>query len=519
MDYLNANIQTINIHSPTLYYGWLGNNSGSLASGIKWFTQTFNSFNLNNPELATNNGFNYFSDIKDACEISDHIYILDGTRFRAFSAGAIPVERVFYNEQAVSNMLFNPLSFDVDETGYYVYISDPPANKIYKLNIDLSENPAINIELLMGGFGSAIDHNKFNSPTQILYSNGNVYILDYNNICIKQFNSDLNWIYTYNSDIFSVSKPISIAVNPSTQMLYVLTSDYKVLIFDNLSNVLFETIDLSYIIDKTNLLEKILFDDNGDFFYILTELTIIKFTASGLYITDLNLPKTSNFTYRNIKRGPNKSFLVSMPYGLEKFQDVLEIFKLGNGLPSKTWSLDQLKVKPNEFTLDLNYNRSLIRMTQNVKTFRDTLNAKFIIASEQTKYGLITYFSWLPIDVTKDLPKLNTDVENEALGVGINELHVPSVFNRELEKIYNSIELLKKFLEIETVAVNVGNNNNCADQFCWSWNAMASFELTLPFIRTCNINPITYSELQSNFPAKYAPTKTWGEAISKCCAP
>jgi hypothetical protein len=302
-------------------------------------------------------------------------------------------------------------------------------------------------------------------------------------------------------------------------MLYVLTQDYKVLIFDNLSDTLFETIDLSYILDKSNALEKILFDDSGDFFYIMTELVIIKFTASGLYITDLNLPKTSTFTYRNMKRGLNKSFLISIPNAVEKIQDVLEIFKLGNGLSSQIWNLEQLKVKPNEFSLDLNYNRSLIRMAQNVKTFKNTLNAKFIIASEQTKYGLITYFSWLPIDVTKDLPKLDLDVENETLGVGINELHVPSVFNRELEKIYNSIEYIKKFLEIETVAVNAGNNKGCADQFCWSWNAMASFELTLPFIRTCNVNPITYFELQENFPAKYAPTKTWGEAISKCCSP
>jgi len=518
LDYLTNNIQTINIHSPTLYYGWLGNNSGSKASGIKWFTQTYNASNLNNPELAINSGLNYFSDIRDACETSDHIYVLDGTRFRAFSAGSNPIERNFYNSENIQSLLSNPLSFDVDETGQNVYLCDSPTNKVYKFNLDLSQNPAINIELSMGGFGSGIDHNKFNSPTQIIYSNNYVYVLDYNNKCVKQFNIDLNWVYTYNADILDQETIISIAVHPSTQLLYILTESYKILIFDNFSNKLFETIDLSYISDKTLTLDKILFDENGDFFYILTNLIIFKFTTSGLFITELNLPKTTTFTYKNIKRSPNRSFIISTPYGLEKIQDVLEIFKLGNGLPSKYWTYDQLKVKENEFSTDLNYNRSLIRIAQNIKTFKNTLNAKFIIASEQTKYGVITYFSWIPIDVETELPTIDADVENETLGVGVNELHVPSVFNRELSKLYNSIESIKTFLEIQNVSINVGNNNNCSGQFCWSWSAMSSYNLSLPVIRTCNVNPITYFELSDAFPANYAPTKTWAEATSKCCS-
>jgi hypothetical protein len=517
LDYLNSNIQTINITSPTLYYGWLGNNSGSRASGIKWFTQTYNSSNLNNPELATNSGLTYFSDVRDACQTSDHIYVLDGTKFRAFSAGAIPIERNFYNSANISNLLADPLSFDVDSTGETVYLCDSPTNKIYKFNIDLTVNPEINIELSIGGFGSVIDHNKFNSPTQVLLSNNYLYVLDYNNFCVKQFNIDLNWVYTYTTDELDKDKPTSIAVHPSTQLLFILTQNYKILIYDNLSNTLFETIDLTFLNDKSTTLEKIIFDENGDFFYILSDTNVFKFSTSGNFITELNLPLASTFTYKNIKRSPNKSFIISMPYGIQKIQDVLQIFKLGNGLPSKNWSYDQLAVKSNEFTSDLNYNRSLIRLAQNIKSFRETLNAKFVLASEQTKYGIITYFSWLPIDVTRELPTLNPDVQNETLGIGVNELHVPSVFNRELAKLYNSIETLKTFLEIKNFSVNVGNNNNCAGQFCWSWSAMSSYNLTLPVIRTCNVNPITYFELSEAFPANYAPTKTWGEAISNCC--
>lgn len=519
LDYLTDNIQTINIQSPTVYFGWLGNNSGARASGIKWFTQTYNASNLNNPELGINEGLNYFSDIRDACETKDHIYVLDGTKFRAFSAGAIPIERNFYNSNNIQAILSNPLSFDVDESGENIYLCDPPTNKVYKFNLDLSENPAINILLSMGGFGSGLDATKFNSPTQIVYSNNNVYVLDYNNFCIKQYNVDLNWIYTYNADILDEERPISFDIHPSTQLLYILTQNYKILIFDNLTNTLFETIDLTSMREEGLEIEKIVFDENGDFFYILTDVNIFKYTSSGFFITELNLPLASTFTYKSIKKSPNRSFIISTPYAIQKIQDVLQIFKLGEGLPNKYWNYDQLKVKEDEFSTDLNYNRSLIRIAQNIKSFRSSLNARFIIAAEQTKFGSITYFSWIPINIETDLPTLDIDVESETMGVGINELHVPPVFNREFKKLYNSIESIKSFLEIRNVAVESGNpNNECLGQFCWSWSAMSSYNLKLPVIKTCSINPITYFELTSAFPANYAPSKTWAEAISKCCS-
>jgi hypothetical protein len=53
------------------------------------------------------------------------------------------------------------------------------------------------VQLSIGNFGSRIDNNKFNSPTEVEYKNDNVYILDYNNRCVKQYTTDLNWVHTY----------------------------------------------------------------------------------------------------------------------------------------------------------------------------------------------------------------------------------------------------------------------------------------------------------------------------------
>jgi hypothetical protein len=512
LEYLISNTQTINTSSPTEYIGWLGNDSGSKVSIIKWYTKNYNSEYYNNPELATSLGYSYFSNIKDAKETNDHIFVLDGTRFRVFSAGANPIELNFSNSNEIASLLINPLSFDINDTGDTLFIVDAPVNKVYRFNLDLSNNPSINIELFTGGFGGTNDHNKYNSPTEICYNNKNVYVLDYNNFCVKQYNNDLNWLHTYSNEMFTINKPTSITIHPTLSLVYILTNTYKVYIFDNLNDNIFETIDVKEINDGYKII-KIEFDENGDFFYILTEQNAYKYSASGGYITTLNLTKTSNIKLKNVKATNNRSLIFSSDKCLLKFQDILEVFKLGEGLPYKYWTKDQLKVYSDEFSSDINYNRSLIRLSQNIKSFRDTLNAKFILASEQTTSGIVTYFSWIPIN-SVDLPKFEFDIENDTIGVGVNELHIPQVFNKEIKKLYSALLILNNFLNIENVYTN---NLNCSGNFCWSWKALSCYNLTLPVIKTCDVNPITYRELETLFPIDYAPTKSWAQAHSDCC--
>lgn len=519
LDYLKSNTQTMNTESPSEYFGWLGSPSHSKAAGISWSTQTYNSEYINNPELAVSDGKSYFSDIRDAKENSNGIYVLDGTRFRAFSSSAIPQETIFTNANDIQDLLIAPQSFDIDSTGQYIFIADTGANKIYKFNIDLSSlySPSINIQLYTGGFGLLNDHDKFNSPTEVNYANENVYVVDYNNNCVKQYNQDLNWIYTYFSDSYKGEQIISVAVHPITSLVYILTLSKNIYVYDNRAANPFVNFSIKDIVTTNPI--KISFDENGDFFYVLTSQNVYKYSSSNTFITNVQIPKTSSTIYNSIRSSVSRSLLISSNSCLLKFQDVLDIFKIGGGLSYEYWSSDQLKVTSEEFSSDLNYNRSLIRIAQNIKTFRDTLNAQFILATEQTTNGTIQYFSFLPIDVA-NAPVLNNDVENETLGVGVNELHIPSVFNKELKKLYDSLEVLNQFLAVQNVNIDSRNNNSdCDGQFCWSWKATSSYNVSLPVIRTCGINPITYLELTSDFPnAGYAPNITWGKAISKCCS-
>jgi hypothetical protein len=170
-----------------------------------------------------------------------------------------------------------------------------------------------------------------------------------------------------------------------------------------------------------------------------------------------------------------------------------------------------------ELSSDTNYNRCLVRIAQNIKTFRSSLNYKLVLATEQTSTNVVKYFTSIPINFN-DLPSFDGTIETESLGVGVNELHTPQVVNRELFKLCNALNALKSFLDITDYNLQSNDSNNgCNNIFCWSWKAMSCYKLTFPAIRICNINPITYAELENSFPVSYAPTKTWNLATSECC--
>jgi hypothetical protein len=528
LDYLKNNTQTINIHSPisyngitTGYFGWMGNDSGVGSSIIKWYTLNCNNASYNHPEYAKSSGSTYFFDIRDAIQTEKFIHVLDGTLFRTFSGYGIPIEIPVENSFGLSQLINNPLSFTVDETGTNFYITDPPSNKIIKYSITLSSQTSglvLNIQNAVGSYGGLTETNKFNSPTEIVYNNSQVYVLDYNNYCIKRFNSNLSWIYTYTSDYLINDHPVGIAVQPDTDLLYVITESYKIYIFDSLSSEVFEILDVS-IAKTQDEFVKIHFNQTGDFFYLVTKQNIFKFSTTGNYISQLEIPKTTDVTFTNVKNGPNNSILISSPLCLIKCQDILEIFRLGNGIPYKYWTPEQLSVQSNEFSSDFNYNRSLNRISENVIQFKNTLNSKFVIVNENTAIGTLKYFSWVPVTY-KDLPTLDFALDDTyptyKIGIGVNELHSPQVINRELGKIYNSINSVKNFLNIENYDIT---NSECLSSFCWSWKSTSCYNYNIPILKTCNINPISLYELSSNMLAGYGSTlnKTWESAISNCC--
>jgi hypothetical protein len=514
LDYLASNLQTLNTASPTLLFGWLGSNAVNQVDGIRWYTKDFGSEYHLNPSLSISKGTTYFNSIKDAIEINDHIFVIDSTKFRSFSAGNFAPDINFIGSSDLDSVFLTPISIETNDTGDIIYVADPPKNKIYRFDMEYNGyNSVLNYTLNIGSLGSKQDTNKFNSPSELAFGLGNLFVLDYNNFCIKEYNPDLNWIHTYSADELDDDQPINIAVHPRFGFLYVLTKSHTVYVFDPLATTYFSKFFIPQTSSKK--IVKMIFDEVGDFLYIIGTNNVYKYSSSGYFISELNLP--SGLTYIGGKKSSNRSILLFTEKAIIKLQDILEVHKVGEGLPSQYWSKDQLIVDRDELASDTNYNRCLVRMAQNLKTFRNSLNYKLVLATEQTSTNIITYFASVPIAIS-DRPIFDPTIEGEVLSVGVNELHLPQSINKELIKLYSAVYDLKSFLDITNYNIQSNNTSGgCGSQFCWSWKAMSCYNLTLPAVRICNINPITYAELESSFPVSYAPTKTWIDATSECC--
>lgn len=519
LNYLKDNSQTMNVDAPIVYYGWLGSNILNQSSGIRWFTTTYGTEGYNTPNNTSSSGTSYFTDIRDIKFSSNYIYVLDDKNFRLFNKDKNASEISFDNKSELINFFVDPKSMTISENDESIYIADSIRHKIYRFDFDFSniEKPIASLVLTLGSFGSLNDANKFDYPSEIAYQSQNLYVLDFNNNCIKQYSKDLSWIFTYYDDIFANDQLQNIAIHP-TGLLYALGKSLKIYIFDSFGEKIFKTIELSEISQESNI-SKIFFDDVGEFLYVVTSRSVFKYSAIGEYITTLNLP-TNSLDFVSGANSDYKSINIASKNSILRFQDFVEIFRIGEGIDTQSWSLDQILLKKEEFAQDLNYNAALQKIAQNLKIFRSSLNSKFVLVSEQTSRGIVTYYSLVPLNI-EDRPVFHPDVEAERLYIGTNEFHIPSVVNRELEKLYISLESMKNLLNVTDSNTNTSTTDEidtgCAGSFCWSWKAMSCYDLSLPIIRLCNINPITYAELTNSFPINYAPTKIWGQATSNCC--
>lgn len=517
LEYLKNNIKSMNIDAPIAYYGWLGTNSQNRSEGIRWYTSTYGSQYLNSVTNAVSIGTSFFSNIKDIDITKNYIFVLDNKKFRIFKNDKNADEITFSNIGELEELVFDPKSIAVTEDENTIYVLDSARNKIYRFDFDFSDlnNPLFSLILMLGSFGSLNESNKFDFPSEIKYKNESLYVLDFNNKCVKQFNRDLSWLHTYYDDIFENDQLLNIAVHPN-QMLYIIGKSLNLYVFDLFGETVYKSFKLSGLL-PTDVITKMFFGETGEFLYVVTTKNILKYTATGEYITTLILPEVnSNFVSAQFSEYRSLNFATKN--SIVRVQDFVEIFEIGDGLETKYWSLDQILLNKDEFAQDLNYNSALLKINQNLKTFRNSLNSKFALVTEQTSRGTISYFSLIPISIT-DNPVFEEDVENENLHIGINEFHIPPVINRELIKLYDSLLKLKTNLDVvSTNSVIVNDTSECGDGFCWSWKSMSCYELSLPVIRICNINPITYAELVDSFPVPYAPTKKWGEATSECCS-
>lgn len=516
--FLENNSRTINTNFPTSFYGWFGTYDSPSYSyqGIRWFIKNSKNSIYKNASIATNKGLTFFENIVDVAETPDYLFILDKNKLRIFENNKIiPSEISFSDLSKLNEDLIGPTSICFNDASDILYIADTPRNRVISVNIDI-DNLQINYLPNVGGFGALLDSSKFNAPSHVSFSVNNLFVLDSNNNCIKEYTKDLNWIYTYFSEDFLSDPPISFS---STQgLIYVLTKGYKVYVFNRYLDKL-NILNLDYIKSLGLEVNSILNDNTQEFFYVCTDLEIFKYSVSGYFISQTLI----NSPINNIRVGLNKHLLISIPNAMIKIQDFVDYFEIGSGLSYRKWSLDQILLDKKNMPSDFTYNQAIIQLLQNIKQFRDSLDSKFVTVSEILPTGdIIYYYSLTPIQVS-ERPVFSREIEEEDLTFGVNEFHISHVVNRNIQLLYKALEQLNSFMNITEFDLNLINSNsnisirNCVESFCWSWKGMSDFNLSMPFIKKCQINPISYVELESQSNINYAPNKTWGLASSECC--
>ena len=512
LDYLKSNLKTLDTLSPTTYFGWLGTNLENPFVGLRWFTKDYLNVYHETPVNATSNQLNSFKRIKDIVETANHIFVLhNNTTLTILSGGAFAPVLNLENIKTLEDVAILPTSIEVTEDETSMFMCDASRNRVYRFDLELNiTNPKFNYGLSVGGLGKDEEPNRFNSPSELAYANDMVYVLDYNNYCIKQYNSNLSWIYTYYSDMLNNDNPVNIAVHPTSNLIYVLTKSNTVYIYEERNVDPITSFKLDSLITD---IVKLVFDEVGDFLYVVTKTAIYKHSPTGYFFTELVMPE--NITYTSGIKSSKRSLLFSTENAIIKVQDILKTHQVGRGLPKKYWDKNQLTISRNEFASDTNYNRCLVRMAQNIKTFRNSLNYKLAIVTEETATTLITYLATVPLNVNS-LPIFDDKMEKETIGIGVNELHTPQVVNRELNILNKAMDSLKSIFDIQPLSRDEFDGV-CSGEFCWSWEATSCYKLEFPIIKVCSINPITFKELNGSVEFSETAVNVWKDAVSTCC--
>jgi hypothetical protein len=374
---------------------------------------------LSTNEIFTNSG-TYFNSITAFAVIDDHFYVLDAGLSQLHSYSI----RGFTNDD---NTLKNKL----------LYINT------------------------IGDVGNFSDKTSFNSPRSFCTQGRFLLVLDSSNNCIKKFDENLNWQYTYllTKDFLSAYPIFINTANKDTA--YVITSNQKLLVYeDNFNNK--TTVDikkLTFDMPQDEYFKQIVFSPSDESIcYLITDNNIYKkftklpFDTIGRYLFYL-------FQYDTTERircfdsttfsGHDHNLMFSKDdSGAGKFSlffDNINLFDVLAVPDFDVYTKDEIHIGEDEYVQNWVLNKSMAKLLINHMRFRDQIVGKFLQLKDSNGNYLFKgtrYFN------EKELQQLiyQQDVENF---IGENELVTNFVMNRVLKRIYDIQELLLNALTVE----------------------------------------------------------------------
>ena len=414
---------------PTTYYGWLGTMYDGVSGFFHWrVDQPGINLGYDLPLQAESGYFNNLTDcvVRSVNGIGDNIHFVSNkTSVKILSSDMFATEIAERTFKGIGDDFINVQAIDLDadfDTDKRIYILDSGKYRVLVFNYDF-ELDRWRLMYSWGGLGGANSKNKFYDPTDLLVTDKNqIWVTDYNNLCIKKYARTGTWLGTFKSDIFnSKNKPISTALDVDNN-IYVLTQTgiYK---FDSSFNYI-DGFKLPQLENETA--KRLTICRDGGFLYLCTDQSILKVTFDGVIIGIFATEYGGD--YKSCYHDLNRNLYIVSTNAIVKYVDKLDIINLRTDVTS-LWPMSSIHIEPNEYNQDWVINRSFARYWDNLEVFRRSIIGRF------------TY------DVINDIPvptvrtftpqeyKLLPYTKNQ-IYVGINEIVTADAINRCFDKLY-----------------------------------------------------------------------------------
>ena len=352
----------------------------------------------------------------------------------------------------------------------YFYILDSERCQLVKYDAIgfITKNNIFNEKLSyvdsIGNFGGKTSKLEFNNPTGLAVYQKFIYVLDSGNSCVKKYDSDLNWVYTYrlSIDLLNITA-LDIACDKEGNV-FILTN--KSLLKYNNSFTSKEEIDLTSYAGET--FKKIVISTtNENIFYLVSNKNVYKKFTNRispnigkylLYRYNYNIPSDDITAFATISDGVNDNVLLFTKNGntgkLGLFKDNLNLYDILAQRDFDIYTLENIKINGQEYFQNWCINKSLAKIILNHMRFRDQIIGKFQAKNDINNNIIFSNTRYL---LPEELDSIYFQQELTAF-IGANEVVTTSVINRCIRYILNAQINMLKVLQAEILGIPYFDN-------------------------------------------------------------
>ena len=271
-------------------------------SSSNTYTSAFSAYN---PEITRNSKISFIPNQYATNEHNHTLVIANLSSVMVFNVNR-PLSTfnpVFSSYRVETNNIagYSELKFknivSVANSSNYFYICDSGNNAVYAYDITgvLTEDRALGkkFDLVNTVYQK---QGGFTTPALIAASDNTIYVYDTSGI-IYFYDKNFNRVNSYkNNVVFSATPPVSLTYYKLQNQLFVLTSDFKIIVLDSLANSAIYSLNTTGFISDEVPIKLIFSNTDSDVFYLLTNKTLYKKFISNIYGNIGNFSFVDNIT-------------------------------------------------------------------------------------------------------------------------------------------------------------------------------------------------------------------------------